>query len=98
MRRFVIADSFWEDLGRIRQVMIQMNYPDGYMQKFEWETENALDSIMEHNEIAPFIDSKYAEPFRKYIYFNHIIFYVAYDKQLRVLRLFHEKEDWLNKL
>ena len=99
MRAIIVEDSFYEDYKRILSFMEKMDYPQNYVENFKLETKHALANIEEHNEIAPLVDERFFESFRKYVYFNHLIFYIILDeKRLSVARLFHEKEGWQNEI
>lgn len=97
MREVIIEDSFWEDYERI-MVFLKENTSESYLNKVKVEIDKSLEVISEHNDIAPLVDFDFDEPIRKYVRFHYLTFYVVLEKYVRILRIFHEKEDWINNI
>ncbi|GFH41490.1 hypothetical protein Hs30E_00410 [Lactococcus hodotermopsidis] len=93
--RMLVTDSFYEDYNGIIKFLIENNATQKYIAKVESEIKQALDSIEESPYGNPKIEDT---PFRKKIRFKYITLYVIYDEFVRVARVFHEKEDWINEL
>ncbi|GAB2023570.1 hypothetical protein RyT2_26470 [Pseudolactococcus yaeyamensis] len=98
MRRFRVEPEYYEDYQEIISFMNQNEYSERYIAEFKKETRQAMDYLEINNEAGSLYDSDSGFPYRKFVYFKHLIIYVLFDEEIRILRLFHEKQDWQNKL
>ncbi|SJZ77492.1 Plasmid stabilization system protein ParE [Pilibacter termitis] len=85
-----------DDLERLRDFLYYQTKSYEVLRKFDDEIENALKEIEDFPELYP--QAFEESTMRKKIVWRYIIFYVEVQDYISITHIFHQSEDWLNKL
>ena len=95
-KKLILATEAEEDLVRLREFLYRQALSMKVVQRFDYELDVALNDIVDFPESSPFAEDR--EPIRKKIQWKYLFFYVELTDVITILRIFHQKEDWVESL